>query len=235
MYSMIKKIDILGIQLDNYTVREAIRQVEAYLDNGVLNSIECISMQMLIHSEDDTVLREVMGGLDLAIIGEKEILRAAGIGTMQRMKETEENDFSFEFFKRVERNKKSVFVLGQTAEKIEKTKGMLHEEFPKLVFAGEYAIEKCKGNLETVINDMNATAPDVIVSVLPTPLQEHFFREHKDKMSASIWYGIGEFGITPKQHGVRDFFRSLLHLGKLKSSMEKYQARSLTGEAGEDE
>ena len=30
---------------------------------------------------------------------------------MQRIRETEENDFYFEFFKRIERNKKSVFYL----------------------------------------------------------------------------------------------------------------------------
>lgn len=222
---MIKKIDILGIQLDNYTVREAIRQVEAYLDNNMLNSIECISMQMLIDSENDPVLREVMENLNLTIIGEKEILRAAGIGTMQRMKETEENDFSLEFFKRVERNRKSVFLLGQTEEKIGRMKDALFQEFPKLIFAGEYAIEKCFGDLETVINDMNATAPDVIVSVLPTPIQEHFFQEHRNKMSASIWYGMGELGIRSKSHGIRYFFRSLMHLGKLKNSMEKYRTR----------
>ena len=36
---MIKKVDILGIQLDNYTVREAIMCVERYLSNNVLNTI----------------------------------------------------------------------------------------------------------------------------------------------------------------------------------------------------
>lgn len=221
--------------MDNYTVREAIRQMEAYLENGVLNAIECISMQMLIDSEEDSVLREVMCNLDLTIIGEKEILQAAGIGTMQRMKETEENDFSFEFFKRVERNKKSVFLLGQTENKIRKMKEVLYQEFPKLIFAGEYAIEKCTGDLETVINDMNATAPDIIVSILPSPMQEYFFKAHRNKMSASIWYGIGEFGITPKHHGVRSFLRSLMHLGKLKSSMEKYSAKNMVAEETESE
>ena len=47
---MIKKIDIMGIGLDNYTVRESMRQVDNYLSNDVLNTIENISMQMLIAS-----------------------------------------------------------------------------------------------------------------------------------------------------------------------------------------
>ena len=73
---MIKKVDILGIQLDNYTVREAIMCVERYLSNNVLNTIESISLQMLIDSETNPVLKEVMSSLDLAIIGEKEIIQA---------------------------------------------------------------------------------------------------------------------------------------------------------------
>ena len=79
---MIKKVDILGIQLDNYTVREAIMCVERYLGNNVLNTIESVSMQMLIDSETDPVLKKVLGSLDLAVIGEKEIIQAAGLGNM---------------------------------------------------------------------------------------------------------------------------------------------------------
>lgn len=49
------------------------------------------------------------------------------------------------------------------------------------------------GDLEAVINDMNATTPDVIISVLPSPMQEQFLFEHRDKMNANIWYGIGGY------------------------------------------
>ena len=77
---MIKKVDILGIQLDNYTVREAIMCVERYLSNNVLNTIESISLQMLIDSETNPVLKEVMSSLDLAIIGErKRLFRQRGL------------------------------------------------------------------------------------------------------------------------------------------------------------
>lgn len=76
---MIKKVDILGIQLDNYTVREAIMCVERYLSNNVLNTIESISLQMPIDSETNPVLKEVMSSLDATIIGEKELFRQRGL------------------------------------------------------------------------------------------------------------------------------------------------------------
>ena len=84
---MIKKIDIMGIGLDNYTVRESMRLVETYLSNDVLNTIENISMQMLIASETDPVVHDVISELDLTVIGEKEILKAADADSMQRVQE----------------------------------------------------------------------------------------------------------------------------------------------------
>ena len=232
---MIKKIDIMGIQLDNYTVREAIRQVEAYLSDNVLNTIESISMQMLLEAEQDEVVKEVVDSLDLSVIGEKEILQAAGVATMQRVKETEENDFAIEFFKRIERNKKSLFILGDTDSRIEHAREDLVREVPKLEIVGEYAVENCVGNLEAVINDMNVMAPDVIMSILPTPMQEHFFLEHRDKMNANIWYGVGSLGTSGKHRGMKNFFQRMMHLGRLKNSMNKYQDSDALEKTLEDE
>lgn len=232
---MIKKIDIMGIQLDNYTVREAIRHVETYLSDNVLNTIESISMQMLLEAEQDEAVKEVIDSLDLSIIGEKEILRAADVATMQRVKETEENDFAFEFFKRIERNKKSLFILGDTDSRIEHAREDLMREFPKLEIVGEYAVENCVGNLEAVINDMNVMTPDVIMSILPTPMQEHFFLEHRDKMNANIWYGVGSLGTSGKHRGMKNFLRRMMHLGRLKNSMNKYQGSDTAEETLEDE
>ena len=144
---------------------------------------------------------------------------------MQRIRETEENDFYFEFFKRIERNKKSVFLLGDTQEKIDSLKAELTEDYPKLIFAGEYAVETCVGDLEAVINDMNATTPDVIISVLPSPMQEQFLYEHRDKMNANIWYGIGGIPVHKKKHGILARLKSIIHRGKLVNSMNKYDEK----------
>ena len=70
---MLKKIDILGIEVDNYTVREAMMQVENYLDNTVMNTIETIDMKMLELAGRDETVRACMEQLDLAVIGEKEM------------------------------------------------------------------------------------------------------------------------------------------------------------------
>lgn len=222
---MTKKIEILGMSLDNYTVRESITQAETFLENDTLNIIETISMEMLIDMEEHPAVREVIEALDLSIIGEKEILQTVGIDTMQRVRETEENDFAGEFFKRLERNRKSIFLLGESGERLAREREALLAGFPRLSIVGEYALEHCAGDPEAVINDMNALTPDVIVSILPTPLQEEFLRKHKDKMNVSIWYGEGEEGMARRRYGVADFFRRLARRSRLKSCVERYRRR----------
>ena len=71
---MLKKLDILGLELDNYTVREAMLRAETYLNNNEMNTIETISMSMLEKAGHDEKMRACLKNLDLAVIGEKEIL-----------------------------------------------------------------------------------------------------------------------------------------------------------------
>ncbi len=232
---MIKKIDVLGLSLDNCTVREAMMRVEEYLNEGVLRTIETVTMQMLLVQEEDAVVREVLSGLDLTIIGEKEILQIADAASMQRVQETEENDFAYEFFKRVERNKKRVFLLGESEERLAQQKAQIADLFPRMEVCGECALEECTGDIEAVINEINAMSPDVILSVLPTPGQEHFLSENRDKMHVNLWYGMGVQELGRRRRGLADVFWSLLHWGRLKNSVDKYRKGGQEGTSAEPE
>ena len=100
----------------------------------------------------------------------------------------------------------------------------LREEYPKLVLAGAAATENCVGDLEGVINEMNAATPDVIISIIPSPGQEHFLVEHRDKINANLWYGIGGFEVHRKRSRIKGFFWNLIHRVRLKNSIEKYES-----------
>ena len=221
--AMIKKIKLLGIEIDNYTVREEMLQVEVFLNNNVLNTIENISTKMLVSAEQTPVVKECIEQLDLAIIGEKGILTAAGVTSAQRIKETKEHEFFKEFMKRVIRNHKSVYLLGSTRDKLDEFTSFLEENYDKLRVVGNYAIEECVGDVDAAINEMNASAPDIIFSVLPVPQQEQFLLENKDKMNAKIWYGLGEDYTRNLQAGnILTTIMHAIHKKSLQSKNNKY-------------
>ena len=61
---MKKKIQILGMKLDNYSVRESILLAESYLNGTSLNAIEDISMKMLMEfpKKEERYFRHFKGG-----------------------------------------------------------------------------------------------------------------------------------------------------------------------------
>lgn len=220
---MIKKIEILGMNLDNYTVREAMLQVEVYLNNATMNTIENISMEMLVKAQNDEVLKECIEQLDLAIISEKEILKAAGVVSAQRMRETVDNEFVRGFMKRIERNNRTAYLLGNTSMQIQKLQEFLAQNYPKLKVSGAYALEDCTGDFDNIINEINIAEPDVIFSVLPTPQQEYFLKDNVGKFNAKIWYGLGEnYAQKRGVPGVAGFAKKLLHKGMLHSMLSHY-------------
>lgn len=227
--NMIEKVKVMGIELDNDTVNGALGRAELYLEEGMLHTIESVSMEMLLAAQRDEELEQTLKSLDIALIGEKEILvvvddEGTGESNKQKITEIEENDFFFEFFKRIEQGGKSVFLLGETTEKIADYETLLTEHFPEISIVGKYATESCNGDWEAVVNDMNSTTPDVILSVLKSPGQEHFLWENKGKISANIWYGLGDFSLKEHKSRIYSFLQGKLQMNRLKDGIHKYEA-----------
>ncbi len=221
---MMKKLRILGMELDNYTVWEAMGKVEGFLNTTIMNTVEAVSMEMLVKAQADGFLKECIEGLDLAIISDKEILKAAGEVSSLRMRETVENAFLKEFMRRVSRNHRIVYLLGDTREQLEELRVFLHENYNKVKIAGDYALADCMGDYDAVINEINIAAPDVILSVIATPGQEGFLKENKEKFNAKIWYGLGA-GYAAKRgvSEVAGFARKMFHKGMMHSMLLRYK------------
>lgn len=220
---MLKKIDILGIEVDNYTVREAMMQVENYLDNTVMNTIETIDMKMLELAGQDETVRACMEQLDLAVIGEKEILIAADVHSSQRISETINHDFFREFIKRIIRNHKRVFLLAETIAQEEQLEHFLVGKYEQIEVAGHCAIEEKSNDFESVVNEINSASADVIFSILPSPLQEQFLTENKSKLDAKIWYGLSsDYALRSRISRISQIAGRLIHKKKLQSKLHKY-------------
>ncbi len=220
---MIKKIDIAGIQLENYTVRESIMQLEKSLSEDGFCTIEEVTMDMLMMAEGNGKVREALDMLNHTVIAENGILDAVGQNSMQRQHEIENRVFFYEMMKRLARNHKTVFILGRTEEETNGFYEFLSEEFRRLEFSGVEAMESCVGETDAIVNEINAATPDAIVSILPSPFQEEFLIENKDKLFAGLWYGVGDYmAFTEKKRTLFDFFRKKSKTRALEKKVSQY-------------
>ena len=81
----------MGIEIENYSVRESLLLADAYLNNNVLNTIEYITMDTIGKAAKDPYLKEQLGKIDLLMPCEKQMLDVCGVRDLQREKEIGEN------------------------------------------------------------------------------------------------------------------------------------------------
>lgn len=207
---MIKKLKVMDVELDNFSTRESMMRIETFLNNTVLNTVEEISMNMVMSAMQDEQVMDCIRNLDLTIPGEKELLLEGGFGNHGQMSDVLDGTFFYEFSKRVMRNKKTVFLVGETREQISHLLRYLQQEYERMDILGAACFEQFaeEGGL---INEINSYAPDVILSIISSPRQEQFLYEHKTSLHASLWYGMNDrFQKFTVAERTKRFFKSMI-------------------------
>lgn len=225
---MIKEIRVAGVTLGNYTTRESLMKIDKAFYEEKFTTVEEINMRALFLAGEDAVVKKVIESVDITVITETGILDVAGEHSLNRKYEIEENEFFFQFLRRIERNSKRVLFLGETEEEVALARNYIKEEFPRMMICGAFVLENCKGDEDAVVNNINAETVDVIISVLSSPRQEYFLADHKDKLSARIWYGIDDGKFVKPKARITNAFIKLFRVRKLMQYIRRYEKQKET-------
>ena len=165
------------MELKDYSVKEAMRMVDGFLQDAKVNTISFLSPETLINAGEDEEMRTYLSSVDLTVPVSTEILKASGIGARGRLAEVEEGKFYRELIKKISDEKRTAFILTEKEETIEPFLAYLKDVAPGLKIVGEYAFENLTGDPDIVVNEINSTFPDMVLSRLPSPRQEQFAYE----------------------------------------------------------
>ena len=211
---MTDNIEVMGVSLDCLTAKETMIRAMQFIEKDSVDIIEILSMDVLMNNSEDEQWRKLVDGFELALPGEPEILKAADIGDRIRLKETENHTFFRLFMKYLQKNQKKVFLLAETEEELNRTEEALACYGRGLRLTGSGLLED-DGMEENVINEINGTETDCILSVLSSPYQEQFIDRNKALLNAKVWFGCGAvFGGEQEKRlpigRVKRFFRKRL-------------------------
>ena len=225
---MIKQIQLLGMTIPNYSMREELQLAQDALKDEKLRLILTVSMQSLVKVSgcESQQVKECVEQADLVVVEDPEILSVAGINSSQRTHEAQDHLFFTELLKRLQRGQQQVYLVASKNAALEKIQEILSERYEKLNIVGQYSIEDYPDDLDRMINEINSAAPDVIISVMPTPQQEEFLVANRSKLMAKLWYGLGEnYGLLMEKKGFGWRMRRLIHFGRFKMHVNHYEER----------
>ena len=225
---MIKQIQLLGMTIPNYSLREELQLAQEALKDQKLRLLLTVSMQSLVKvsSSESQQVKDCVEQADLVVVEDPEILSVAGINSSQRIREAEDHLFFSELLKRLQRGQQQVYLVASKNAALEKIKEILSDRYEKLHVVGQYSIEDYPDDLDRMINEINSAAPDVIISVMPTPQQEEFLVANRSKLLAKLWYGLGEnYGLLMEKKGFGWRMKRLIHFGRFKMHVNHYEER----------
>lgn len=222
---MIKKLDILGIELDNYTVKETITKLGELINSPGLSVVETVDMDMLQKAQHNETMYQVLQDSDLIIIGESEILSAASFKSAQRTREITEHECFREMIKLIRRNKHRVLLLGDDEEEVKHLEQYIEEIAGQLEIVGRMVLT-ADTEIPALLNEMNGASPDLICSAVSSPLQEEFLLGNKGMLDARLWYGMGDdYEVYSGLHKLVHYYRTFMYRRRLQTQLHKYQSK----------
>lgn len=187
-----KKINILGTVLTDYSLKESLNLVDNFIKNGGLNTILYITTPALIMAGKDEEEKKLIEAMDMTLCGDTDILRVAKIETMGRLYEVENLVFLKEFLRRAVQSNNKIYLLAESETEV----GILRKElelFQKgLIIGGSGVIEEPTEDIEEIINRINDVAPLAVISRLSPGRQEKFMIESRMLINAEVWLGIAK-------------------------------------------
>lgn len=185
---MTDNIEVMGISLDCLTAKESMIRTMQFMEKDSVDIIEILSMDVLLKNSEDEGWRELIHGFGLTLPGDPEILKAADIADRVRLKETENHTFFRMFMRYLRKNHKKVFLLADTQEALIRTEEAIEQFHHGMRLTGKSLLAD-PGREENVINEINGTETDCILSVLSSPYQEQFINRNIALLNAKVWFG----------------------------------------------
>ena len=202
-----RKTEVLGIPLTDYTIRESMKKVDSFFKDGKVSTIAVITMKGLLVAHEDESIKEWMTKIDLAVPADVEILRAGDIAFHNRIRDVENNVFVTEFFKRLARQKKTVYLLSDNPTKLEKLKNEILSYEENIRIIGSFSWDSTENGDDYVVNEINMAFADVLISNLESPGRESFLANNHMKLNTAVWMMVrADADLSEKENG---FFRKL--------------------------
>lgn len=160
---MSKRVQVLGIDIDNHTVRENMFLLEEYISSEGLNFVCVVTPELLLEAYEYAAVSDLLRQMDLCLIGDVAILEVLDEAYEQQAAELQARELEETFLGALIRKRKTIYWMSDEETDLDALREYLNEHYPKLKLAGSFTGELDEENMDSVINDINSVAPDVIL------------------------------------------------------------------------
>lgn len=215
-------MNVLGIEVDDYTAKEAMRQAIDYIETEAINVIELLTTDILVKSSVEEGVKQNIDEADMVLIGDKAILEAAGIAEPRKLAEAEQDVFLKMFLHYLTKNRKRIYLMADSEEELEAFKHFIHEHYPKAEVLGGSVVPEDADADDMIVNEINGLEIDCILSELNMAGQEAFITRNRIIVNANVWLRLGkQMRLAGEKGGLKVSVRNFFKKSILKKEIER--------------
>lgn len=189
---MDNRINILDMEIEACTAKEAMKRSMEYLVSDPVNVVEFLTIDSLMRMDALPELKKQVGEFDLVLAGNKAILEAADISDRKYLKETEKQTFLKMFMRYLHKNHKRVYLLAESEEEGKMLYHELQQSYGGIQIIGLAKVSAQNRADDMLVNAINGGEVDCVISTLSSPLQEEFIVKNRQLLDLRVWIGIGK-------------------------------------------
>ena len=126
---MKSRVNVLEIELNNNTAKEAMQKVMEYMQTEPMNIVEIISANTLVKSKEDENLKDNIAQADLVLAGEQAVLEVAEVTDRKKLQEADSQLFVKMLLRFFHKNHNRIFLLTESEDEKIHLKEYLQEYY----------------------------------------------------------------------------------------------------------
>lgn len=185
------KVNILGVNVDKSTDREACEKIYAMLDEERQHWIFTPNSEIIMMAYKDEEFRGILNKADLLTADGIGVVYASRILKNPIPERAAGYDIACMMIEKIAKSGHRLFLFGGREGVAETAKKNLEEQYPFIQIVGTrngyFKPEEESG----IVEEINAANPDIIFVCLGAPAQEKWIARNSDKLNVKVLMGVG--------------------------------------------
>lgn len=182
------KTSIMGVEVDLISLANLQSVTNEYLSNDRLNIYFLLTSELMREAENNETYRNCLQQADLILPGKQHMITMSE--ELSKLPEMAIGYNALLSMAQEVHGKRSIFLLCEDKKRVERMSEYVQMNVPMFRIVGSYTYEEHLGD-EQIINAINAVVPDIVISTLPSPLQEEWIVTYALKVNAKLYIGMG--------------------------------------------
>jgi len=186
-------VDVLGVPVTNATKEEASAMFDGWIGrgDGRCRGVYIVNAHTLNIAAADPSFLEVLCAGDV-VFGDGTGVRIAARMRGMRMRDNlVGTDLMPYFFASRRERGYRYFLLGATDDTVQRAAGYLRTQFPGMKVVGARHGYVSPGENASVVREINAATPDVMLVAMGNPIQERWIHDNRAALHVPVTVGVG--------------------------------------------